>query len=190
MKQYRGYTLIMVLGVLLVLSIILTAVLVASGDQQVAGVTVMTQRLASNRADDIAQLAIARIKTGAINPLTMTPCTFPAVTANRPYLAAPWTAVGNICTSTTDVITDGLVSVAGDDLSNGQGIIGQWWIFRRTLPGGALGNARLLTVYAEGYYGVDMNSRNLTASSVVAEVLVPEPPTSGLTPDGDYGVFR
>lgn len=175
----RGYVLIFVLLMLLVLGII-TAGLYSSSEETVYTAQVMmAQKVAASRADQALQLGIASVKAGGVQLQALVPCDGPA-TVLRAGSCGP--AV---------MVTSGLVTGPNvGDLMDGAGQQYQWWVWRRALPDGGGLNAQLVNVYAEGYWGLTPDSHNYTVAAVEAEVLIPLPVGDTMTNDWDYGVFR
>lgn len=187
-RRPRGFALILVLAVLLVLSIVAASTYASSADTEVTSSVVMSQRLAATRADQAVQLAIAQVKAGMVNPTNINnllPCS-----GIVGHLHAP---VGPVCTSAV-TMTSGTVlgTAANDDFSEGAGMQYQWWIYRRSLPDGGTNSANqmLVNIYAEGYYGSAPTSNNFAVSAVEAEMYVEVPAGMDLAADFDYGLFR
>jgi hypothetical protein len=172
--------LVVMLG-LLVLTVVAATYVDQGSDVTVTSTAVSGQRFASARAEEGAQLAIARIKAGGFPTILSLPaCTGPT-TAIRTGTCAP----GDMFTTFFE---------APGPAATGGGWQFQYWIYRPNnvlADGGSLPQSvQLFHVYAEGYFGSgDAGVASFTVSAVEAEVVVPRPP--GLLPcfDGDYGLI-
>ncbi len=193
-RRARGYVLLMVLVVLLVLTLLVAGLYSASEDSRFTAQTMMAQRIASARADQAAQLAIATVRAGTVSASSLLPwCSFPEPSSGAILRA------GGDCT-TGAYVTSGRISGGICDSSggpeNGRGILYQWWIYKQGKAFGVPPDdqaAEVFNIYAEGYAGCDSvvpaNSPIFTVSAVQAEVTIPgDPSGSGSGGTGtDYG---
>lgn len=180
----RGYILVLVLLILTVLSVLVAGLYSQASEGLIASQGIVAQKVAASRADLAIQLAVERVKSGAVNTDTFsTTCSGPGTTA---LLTGP--ACGGVVT---------IPRVQGAPTGNFAGTAGwqyQYWMFRRpqtTADGGPLQlSQQLVNVYAEGYYGNGDGGTNFTVAAIEAEVVVIQPPGATQVPDGDYGAMR
>ena len=172
----RGYILLFVMVVLVVLTVAVASLYSSTTNTLYATQAMTRQKLASTRADLGAQVAISYLKRGKtelgslIDPVAtfQNVCTGPADAVLR---------VGN-CAS-TDIITGTNEGGTGNNYGSGDGWQYRFWIYRRAplLPDGTpsteLAARNLLTVYAEGYYGRgDAGTLSFGVSAVEADVMM------------------
>ncbi len=183
-KAQRGYVLIMVLVVLLVLTLLVAGLYSATEDSRFTAQTMMAQRIAAARADQAAQIAIARIRSGAF-------------TANQlmalQYCTAPITQLRTGDCLSTDSLTDGLHNgPVTDDYENGGGAQYQFWIYKEANPDGSdpIRRWEVFNIYAEGYFGKDPTVPSFTVAAIQAEITLPGANAGTPVFDGDYGVIH
>ena len=178
----RGYVLVMVLAVLLVLTLLVAGLYSTSEDSRFTAQTMMGQRVAAARADQGAQLAIAQVRSGAFTQTqlaALTPCTSPATQLRT---------TGNCATG--NFFTSGLIDNGAGDLDNRAGHQFQWWVYKQSMPDGTNPKFDIFHVYAEGYYGLASTSTNYSVAAVVAEITLPGVNSGPPNFDGDYGVIH
>ncbi len=184
-KRPRGYVLIMVLIVLLVLTLLVAGLYSASEDGRFTAQTMMAQRVAAARADQAAQMALAQVRAGTILGTGFTFCSGPPDGQIR---------IGNCLAG--NYVTSGVISgpalTGSTQYENGAGQQYQWWIYRQSNPDGSdpLRSAEVYNVYAEGYFGSDSTSPNFTVAAVIAEITIPGVIGGPPNFDGDYGVIH
>ncbi len=184
-RQARGYVLIMVLMVLLVLTLLVAGLYSASEDGRFTAQTMMAQRVAAARADQAAQLALATVRAGLITNSGYTFCTGPVAKLRTGNCAG-----SNLVTSG---VVNGPAIGGGTQYENGAGQLYQWWIYKQANPDGSNPTNRaddIFSVYAEGYFGQDDTYPSFTVAAVIAEITVPGVTGGPPNFDGDYGVIH
>lgn len=189
LRRPRGYVLIMVLAVILVLSVALASVYTQSSESLYATDAMVGQKVASARADLSAQMAVAFVKLGGVTPgQFVNTCTgpgqFPADTNGAVLRSGSCT--GPDIYASPFMGQDGGTNYAGPT----DGWQYRYWIYRRVPASGTV-NPNMVNIYAEGYYGRgDLNTGNFAVAAIEAEVLVPLPAGGTPTYDGDYNIYK
>ena len=181
----RGYVLIMVLVVLLVLTLLVAGLYSASEDSRFTSQVMLGQRVAAARADEAVQRAVATLRAGTFTTNDL---------VALPYCTTPITHLRTAGTCGSGAfLTSGQMSGPTDgDLENGAGLLYQWWIYHQSNPDGTAppNSFEIFNIYAEGYFGYATTRENFSVAAIAAEVTLPGSTTGPPNFDGDYGVIH
>jgi hypothetical protein len=182
MKQRRrqgGWTLLMVLFILLALSFMVGAYYTQTEDHLFTGQAVGAHAIATARAEEGAQQAVALMRSGTINVNAITATCND--TASNPLTSCNTAGIGIMLNPTTGAPLDN-----GHALSarQGGGLQYNYVIYKPQLTGAT---TNLYRVRSIGYYGYSLTSPNLFSSELEVTVEVGTTTTPPCSNPGDYG---
>ncbi len=170
-RRPRGWMMLAVIFVLLALSLAVTAFYTQAEDHAYLGTAMNAHSLAAVRAEQGAQDALARVRSGALMVETLNAST---VTCGGPD---PWTTCTNMLGPVT--VDNGPTL----DVREGGGLQYRYIVYR---PSDVGAPANLYTIRAIGFVGYSPTSASLYTSEV--ELTVQKGTTSGtLRTQDDYG---
>jgi hypothetical protein len=164
----RGYVLLFVLMILLVLSLVVASLYAQSEELRASNLTASFQQIAAVNADRGVQAAIQAVRNGTLSVPSGTCTPGEAYRTDCPGLGAGYAEYG-VPTSDGGIFIEpgSACSGAGCTPTEGSGLQYSYFVYRSAAPSNPLNR---YTIRATGYAGMSEQALNLVTSVVEVEI--------------------